>query len=185
MIELVRPTVDLARSWWELVDDFAGETIHGSGYRPGQRELLRDPDVFEEWVDWLGRMERADEALPAGRVPSSNRWVVRDGCVVGTIAVRHALTPSLLVEGGHIGYAVSPRFRRQGVAGAALALGLRLAASRGIDRALVTCDVDNVASARTIASCGGVLEDERDGILRHWVATGRDGRLGASGVGTP
>lgn len=185
MIELARPTVDLASSWWELVDDFGGGTIHGSGYRQGQRESLQDPDVFEEWVDWLGRMERADEALPAGRVPSSNRWVLRDGHVVGTIAVRHALTPSLLVEGGHIGYAVSPRFRRQGVARAALRLGLRLAASRGIERALVTCDVDNVASARTIAACGGVLEDERDGILRHWVATAPTRLMDASGVGTP
>jgi predicted acetyltransferase len=171
VIELVRPTVDLAASWWEMVEDFGGETIHGSGYRPGQRESLQDPAVFEEWVDWLGRMERDDEALPEGRVPSSNRWVVRDGRVVGTIAVRHSLTPSLLAEGGHIGYAVSPRFRRQGVARAALGLGLRLAGSRGIDRVLVTCDVANVASARTIASCGGVLEDERDGILRHWIAT--------------
>ncbi|WP_374968911.1 GNAT family N-acetyltransferase [Terrabacter sp. BE26] len=199
MIELVRPTVDLSQSWWQMVDDFGGETIHGSSYRPGQRGSLQDPAVFEEWVDWLGRMERDDIALPEGRVASSNRWVVRDGQVVGTIAVRHSLTPSLLVEGGHIGYAVSPRFRRQGVAHAALGLGLRLAGSRGIDRALVTCDVANVGSARTIASCGGVLEDERDGILRHWIATatwqgqgpgvrtaaGPGTRWGATGVAGP
>ena len=106
MIELVRPTVDLSDSWWEMVDDFAGETIHGSGYRPDQREVLGDPDVFEEWVDWLGRLDRADEALPVGRVPSSNRWVVRDGCVVGTIAVRHALTPS---RGATAASSVRPR----------------------------------------------------------------------------
>src|SRR6478735_3127738 len=97
-----------------MVDDFAGETIHGSSYRSSDRELLRDREAFEEWVDWLGRMERSDEALPRGRVPSSNRWIVREGRVVGTIAVRHALTPSLVVEGGHIGYAVSPAVRRQG-----------------------------------------------------------------------
>src|SRR6476469_9846494 len=155
-----------------MVDDFAGETIHGSSYRSGDRELLRDREAFEEWVDWLGRMERSDEALPQGRVASSNRWIVRDGRVVGTLAVRHALTPSLLVEGGHIGYAVSPAFRRQGIARTALGLGLELAASRGIDPVLVTCDATNTASARTIASCGGVLEDERDGILRHWIGTG-------------
>lgn len=172
MIELVRPTVDLAPSWWELVDDFAGATIPGSGYRSGDRAVLRDPVVFEEWVDWMGRMEHGDEALPEGRVPSSNRWIVRDGHVVGTIAVRHALTPSLVAEGGHIGYAVAPGARRQGVARAALGLGLRLAASRGIDPVLVTCDADNVASARTIAACGGVLEDEREGVLRHWIPTG-------------
>jgi len=172
VIELVRPTVDLSDSWWAMVDDFAGETIHGSSYRAADREVLRDPDTFEEWVDWLGRMERSDAALPEGRVASSNRWVVRDGRVVGTIAVRHALTPSLLVEGGHIGYAVSPAFRRQGIARTALGLGLGLAASRGIDPVLVTCDASNTASARTIRSCGGVLEDEQDGVLRHWVRTG-------------
>lgn len=171
MIELVRPTVDLSDSWWEMVDDFAGTTIHGSSYRSGDRELLRDREAFEEWVDWLGRMERSDEALPQGRVPSSNRWIVRDGRVVGTIAVRHALTPSLVAEGGHIGYAVSPAVRRQGIARAALGLALRLAASRGIDPVLVTCDATNTASARTITSCGGVLEDEREGVLRHWVRT--------------
>ena len=181
MIELVRPTVDLADSWWEMVDDFAGGTIHGSSYRSGDREVLRDPAVFEEWVDWLGRMERTDEALPEGRVPSSNRWIVRDGRVVGTIAVRHALTPSLLVEGGHIGYAVAPGARRQGVARAALGLALRLAAARGIDPVLVTCDVANTASARTIISCGGILEDERDGVLRHWVRTGAPARAIDSG----
>ena len=41
----------------------------------------------------------------------------------------------------------------------------------GIDPVLVTCDATNTASARTITSCGGVLEDERDGVLRHWVRT--------------
>ena len=172
MIELVRPTVDLSDSWWEMVDDFAGETVHGSSYRSSDRELLRDRAAFEEWVDWLGRMERPDEALPEGRVASSNRWILRDGRVVGTIAVRHALTPSLLVEGGHIGYAVAPGARRQGIARTALGLGLGLAASRGIDPVLVTCDAANTASARTIASCGGVLEDEREGVLRHWIRTG-------------
>jgi predicted acetyltransferase len=171
VIELVRPTVDLSDSWWEMVDDFAGETVHGSSYRSSDRELLRDRAAFEEWVDWLGRMERPDEALPEGRVASSNRWILRDGRVVGTIAVRHALTPSLLVEGGHIGYAVRPAARGQGIAREALGLALRLAASRGIDPVLVTCDASNIASARTITSCGGVLEDERDGVLRHWVRT--------------
>ncbi|GAB3882842.1 GNAT family N-acetyltransferase [Terrabacter terrigena] len=173
MIELVRPTVDLRDGWWELVDDFGGATIHGSGYHARDREVLGEARVFAEWVDWLGRQqEHPDEPLPPERVPSSYRWVLDDGHLVGTIAVRHALTPSLVAEGGHIGYAVRPAARRRGVATAALTQALRIAARRGIDPVLVTCDRSNMASARTITACGGVLEDSRDGVLRHWLRTG-------------
>ena len=186
VIELVRPTVDLSDSWWEMVDEFDGETIHGSSFRASDREVLRDPDAFEEWVDALGRMERSDEPLPEGRVPSSNRWIVEDGRVVGTIAVRHSLTPSLLMEGGHIGYAVRPGSRRRGVASRALRIALDMSAARGVDPVLVTCDDDNVASARTIESQGGVLEDVRDGIRRYWVATGAPAQpISADVVETP
>ena len=175
MIELARPTVDLAASWWALVDAFDGATIHGSGLRPGDTVRLRDPEVLAEWVDWLGRQERSDEELPEGRVPSSYRWVLDGGRVVGTTAIRHALTPSLLAEGGHIGYAVGPGDRGRGVASAALALALDLACRRGIDRALVTCDDDNVASARTIERAvrerGGFLEDVQGDVRRYWVRT--------------
>jgi predicted acetyltransferase len=175
VIELVRPSVDLAASWWAFVDTFGGATIHGSGLRPGDSERMREPEVFAEWVDWLVRMERSDEPLPEGRVPSSYRWVLDDGRVVGTIAIRHALTPSLLAEGGHIGYAVGPGDRGRGVASSALALALDVARRRGIDPALVTCDVDNLASARTIERAvrqrGGFLEDVRDGVRRYWVRT--------------
>lgn len=172
MIELVRPTTDLSSSWWELVDAFDGATVHGSGYRHTDRELLADPDAFAEWVDWLGRMERTDVELPEGRVASAYRWVVEDGRVVGTVAIRRDLTPALLVEGGHIGYAVAPFARRRGVATAALRLALAVAASHGNDPVLVTCDDDNVASARTIEACGGHLEQTVDGHRRYWVATG-------------
>jgi predicted acetyltransferase len=172
VIELVRPTVDLADSWWAMVDEFGDGTIHGSGCHARDRRVLAEPDAFEAWVDWLGRQEHPDEPLPPERVPSSYRWVVEEGRVVGTIAVRHALTPSLVAEGGHIGYAVAPGSRRRGIARAALGEALRLAARRGIDPVLVTCDATNTASARTIASCGGVLEDERDGVRRHWIRTG-------------
>jgi predicted acetyltransferase len=44
-------------------------------------------------------------------------------------------------------------------------------AELGIDRVLVTCDVDNVASRRAIEKSGGVYEDTREGKLRFWVPT--------------
>ena len=48
-----------------------------------------------------------------------------------------------------------------------------IAKELGIDRALVTCDKNNPASAKTILRCGGVLEDERlengELVQRYWI----------------
>jgi predicted acetyltransferase len=41
----------------------------------------------------------------------------------------------------------------------------------GIDPALITCDVTNVASRLVIEHNGGRFEDERDGKLRFWAPT--------------
>lgn len=52
---------------------------------------------------------------------------------------------------------------------------LDVARDRGMERVLVTCDDDNIGSARTIERCGGVLEDKRlsrEGVpkRRYWIA---------------
>jgi predicted acetyltransferase len=99
-------------------------------------------------------------------------WMVDGETVVGRVSLRHELTPWLLEVGGHIGYAVRPSARRRGYASEALRLMLQVAAERGIDPALVTCDEDNVGSRRVIEANGGVLEDLRGGKLRFWVPTG-------------
>jgi predicted acetyltransferase len=178
VIELIRPTSLLAEAWWELVDEFGAEQIHGSAYRWDDRAELERPGGLEAWVDLLASYEAPGTQLPEGWVPASYRWILDDGRLVGTITVRHALTESLLVVGGHIGYAVRPSARRQGVATAALRLGLGLAARLGIDPALVTCEDDNVASARTIEANGGVLEDVRGTSRRYWVPAPRVGAVG-------
>lgn len=54
-------------------------------------------------------------------------------------------------------------------------IGLALEKCRelGITRVLITCDKDNVGSAKSIQRNGGVLEDERllDGkiVQRYWI----------------
>jgi predicted acetyltransferase len=92
------------------------------------------------------------------------------------VSVRHALNEALARVGGHIGYAVRPAHRRRGYATEMLRQSLVVARSVGVQRALVTCDDDNVASARTIERCGGVLQDlvrvdGRPAKRRYWVPT--------------
>ncbi len=45
--------------------------------------------------------------------------------------------------------------------------------SLGLEKILITCDKNNIASKRTIESCGGILEnevvDESRTTLRYWI----------------
>ena len=82
--------------------------------------------------------------------------------------VRHRLTPALTQCGGHIGYHVAPRHRRQGHATAMLAEALAYCRDLGVDDVLVTCPESNVASRKVIEANGGVLENVVDGERRYW-----------------
>jgi predicted acetyltransferase len=132
---------------------------------------LADPETFVEFCRVTNAMGDPESPRPTGFVTATHRWIVEDGEVLGKVSLRHALTPFLMDVGGHIGYAVRPSARRRGVATHALALMLPIAAARGIDPALVTCDDTNVGSRKVIEANGGVLEDLRNGKLRFWVPT--------------
>lgn len=87
----------------------------------------------------------------------------------GALDLRHYLTERLLNGGGHIGYGIRPGQRGNHYAPYMLGLGIEKAKSMGIDRALICCDEENPASARTIEDCGGVLENVVDGLRRYWI----------------
>jgi predicted acetyltransferase len=114
---------------------------------------------FDAFLDRLDACSRG-EGLPDGFVPHSTFWLVRDEEVVGVSNLRHTLTDALRREGGHIGYGVRPSARRSGFATELLRCTLIESRRLGIARALVTCAKENVASARTILSNGGVLVSE-------------------------
>ncbi|MGY4644156.1 GNAT family N-acetyltransferase [Cellulomonas sp. URHB0016] len=132
----------------------------------------------DDWPGYLAQLAREHDGvdLPPGRVPATFAVAVVDGDIVGRVSVRHELNDFLARVGGHIGYAVRPAFRRRGYATEILRQSLALARTVGVENALVTCDDDNVASARTIERCGGVLEnvvqgDDGPPKRRYWVST--------------
>lgn len=65
---------------------------------------------------------------------------------LGRLAIRHRLTLQLREVGGHIGYHVRPSARRYGHATAMGRAALPVARNLGIESALLTCDITNVAS---------------------------------------
>jgi predicted acetyltransferase len=170
VIEIIPPSADLFASWRTARAEFAGAVMHGSGdwHFPDGAEpgSLRE---FERWVAYLVAQENPATELAAGRVHATYRWLVEDGEYAGCYTLRHALTPFLLEEGGHLGYSVRPSARRRGHATRMAHAALVLAGELGLDRVLVTADDDNVASQATIVRIGGVFEDTRNGRRRYWV----------------
>jgi predicted acetyltransferase len=120
--------------------------------------------------------------LPNGteveRVPHSQLWLTDGAEFLGTFNIRYRMSDHLRFRGGHIGYAIRPSRRGQGLATMGLKLLLQHAGIVGIGRALLTCTDTNLASARVIERNGGILEStpsdpQRPGELfrRYWVAT--------------
>lgn len=142
-----------------------------------QRELAPDDFEFllnvqpgEPWADYVVRMERYRRGdVPEHLVPASFLVAEVGGELVGRVSIRHRLNDWLFERGGHIGYGVRPAFRRRGYASEILRQSLGIAKELGIERALLTCEDDNVASAAVIEGAGGALENVVDGMRRYWI----------------
>lgn len=116
--------------------------------------------------------------LPVGEGRRQVFWLIRDedDRLLGTVNIRGLTTEYFVRFGGNIGYSVRPSERRKGYASRMLALAIDHCREAGLQRILVTCHPDNLASRRAITDNGGILEGEvadRDGerYLRFWVST--------------
>ena len=113
--------------------------------------------------------------MRAGRVPHTMLYGFLDGIAIGRCSVRHSLNENLRIRGGHIGYAVAPRFRRRGFGSDLFRAGLAHLKGLGVGSAMMTCAVSNLASRKMIEGAGGVLEheyfDEMEGVAlrRYWI----------------
>ena len=125
------------------------------------RSDLMFHDIHE--VDIIQKMKdtRDKNKLKPNRVVSYDYFAVDDDKFIGIIHIRLELTPFLLSYAGHIGYGVNPKYWRQGYGTELLRIGL-IKAKELIkdDKVLVTCDDDNIGSAKVIENNCGVLENK-------------------------
>jgi predicted acetyltransferase len=125
---------------------------------------------YEEWLRNISDKEIYHE----GFVPSHTYFFMDEQHnIIGAINIRHYLNDYLLSYGGHIGYGIRPTQRKKGYAVQMLSMALPIAKELGIEKALLTCDKENIASAKTIQKNGGILENEviEEGkmIQRYWI----------------
>jgi predicted acetyltransferase len=177
MPELLAPTVRLQSAWQEAYEEW-GPGTHEDGFGLLPEDDVRSSAGFSAWLRRLSEESNPTARLGDGRVHCMYRWIIEDDQVLGAIVLRYELNDHLLAEGGHIGYGVRPKARHRGLA--TWALGQMLAEARTLDleRVLVVCAAENIASARTIERCGGVLEDvhqsEHGSLRRYWIRSERE-----------
>ncbi|MBP7805070.1 MAG: GNAT family N-acetyltransferase [Candidatus Pacebacteria bacterium] len=125
---------------------------------------------FSEFLEKIEN-EREGKFLEEGKVPQTIYWLVDGDKFIGRVGIRHVLNDQLLKEGGHIGYSIRPSERMKGYGSVALQLALLKAKDLGIDKALLTCNADNIGSRKIIEKNGGVFENQIENKLRFWIAT--------------
>ena len=137
----------------EFLSDFDANPSELGGYFcPRDWSIKKITETLAGWS--------RGEGVQAGWVPCTTRFWFDNDTIQGVINIRHTLTPKLKEVGGHVGYSVAPSHRRKGVATSMLAATLPLCRRLGIPQILLTCSADNMASAKTIERCGGLLDKE-------------------------
>lgn len=176
-IELIEPHQKYADDIWE----FRREIIECDADSEDQFAGCMSLDVCrsaEEWIKICELRKSEDTCREVGAtVPSHTYLAIRksDNRVIGIIDLRHHINhPILGTWGGHCGYSVRPSERGKGYAKEMLRLNIQNAKELGIPKLLITCDVNNKASEKTILDNGGVYEKtidvDRSKMKRYWIA---------------
>ncbi len=153
---LIAPDAAFAQSYADALAEGLGEVA------ATQYEIDWVREDFPDWLRSENDMTRR-VVLPDGRevprVPETRLWLVAGQDFIGRIHIRHHLSESLELQGGHVGYAIRASARGKGYGQMILKLALPEIKKLGITKALITCDDTNAASARIIEKAGGKLQD--------------------------
>ena len=170
-IELVRLTTEHREQLFDMLTEWKNDIIENHTDMSPWKIWENDFYNFEYYIEHLDTKEN-DES---GWVPDTTLFCLdKDRNIfVGAVNIRYVLNDALLRIGGHIGGGIRPSERRKGYSTAMLALALDECKKLGIYRVLVTCNKNNIGSAKSIIRNGGVLENEieEEGHIeqRYWV----------------
>lgn len=172
---LVFPTKEYGKQAKELIN----ETIELDNNNPDKWAGFARLHEFADYEEWLQSIndELNPNKLAPGRVTATTYFTVRkrDNKIVGIINIRHELNDYLRTYGGHIGYSIRPSERQKGYGSKQLNLGLEKCLKLNITKVLITCRKTNIGSAKTIESCGGILEnilyyeEQHEDFKRYWI----------------
>lgn len=150
------PTMEDKKNVMEYKKEFekSGQRMSGSG----------GLDRFETYEEWLAKIsnDTKEETCGDGRVPSILYLTYRkeDKKLIGMVQIRQYLNEYLFNYGGNIGDSIRPTEQSKGYGTEQISLALGKCKELGINKVLITCTKNNIASAKTIIKNNGCLENE-------------------------
>ena len=164
MIELKQLTIHDGIDIYNLLQDIP---IEENGYHNNVNGL-----TYEEFKEWLVKRDnyaKQSGLLDGWRVPETTYYLYVDNIPVGIGSIRHFLTDALREVGGHIGYSISPKYRRIGYGKEILKRLIIEARKMGIKDILITTNLDNYASQKVIIANGGKETDRSSEHIHFWI----------------
>ena len=170
-VRLIKLTKEYKDQLGEMIEEWKkDQEVNRTNHSPWAI-FKNDYHDFDHYLENLDIKTASD-----GIVPGSVFFLLdtERNRLLGAVNIRHYLNESLLQEGGHIGDGIRPSERRKGYATEMVRLALLECKKLGIRRVLMTCEKDNIGSAKSIIRNGGVLENEfinSDGEIeqRYWI----------------
>lgn len=143
--ELVRPIAAHQAQYEQMMEEWEG---FGGRLNPGvlrrySRKLQRKVS-YDQWLSWIAEDRETVQDL---------YFFMGDERILGAISIR---TGEKIGIHGHTGYGIRPSERGKGYATRMLAMALEVMREKGINPVVVSCDEDNLASAKVIRNNGGV-----------------------------
>ena len=141
-----------------LLQDYVREH-HDHGENSISASLGLSSSVYTEWVAKIQKnAAEGDETWG-----KSLLYLCFDGDrLAGLLSIRYELPKEISEKYGDIGYGVRPSERNKGYATEMLRHALRVCREKGMEKVILGCYQDNLASAATIRKNGGVLMEENE-----------------------
>ena len=153
---LVSPSSGHENQYQEMMDEWeAHQAQYGGWFNPGALRRYSSSQkrtvTYAEWLKWIEDDRKAGQEL---------YFFMSGEKIIGAITIRPKKNAQNIGLDGHCGFGIRPSERKKGYATKMLNMALPIMKNHGINPVVITCDKDNIGSAKVIQNCGGLLVNE-------------------------
>ena len=154
-MELIKPNIEHKKEYEKLILEW--KQVENIVWMPPK--ALFEWDNFDDFLDIIEKRAKWEWY----KVPAQLFFWVDNWEIIWAIDIRfHINHPVLIKNWWHIGYWVAPKYRNKWYATQMLSLALQECKKIGLEKVLLTCDINFIASSKVIQKNWWIYEDTID-----------------------